>query len=134
MVHSYPDGALRAYGNQSSFTIRIASRGGRSPRGRWTWPRRSAVQQSGTIRCHEDRVAAEEYLNWTRQWGAALVRTLKPDGTFWLAIATDFAAEVENDLPAGTAPVLPQLGDLVYTFGVNCKTKFSRSHTHLSIS
>ena len=44
---------------------------------------------------YEDQKAAEEYLNWTRQWGQALVRTLKPNGTFWLAIGDDFAAELK---------------------------------------
>ena len=44
---------------------------------------------------YEDQLAADEYLNWTRQWGAALVRALKPAGTFWLAIGDDFAAELK---------------------------------------
>ncbi|MCE5328180.1 MAG: site-specific DNA-methyltransferase [Planctomycetaceae bacterium] len=80
---------------------------------------------------YEDKLAADEYLNWTRQWGAAVVRALKPTGTFWLAIGDDFAAELklifqrELDLTCRSWVIW------YYTFGVNCKAKFSRSHTHL---
>ncbi|NLF31099.1 MAG: site-specific DNA-methyltransferase, partial [Planctomycetes bacterium] len=38
---------------------------------------------------YDDQMAANEYLDWTRQWGAALVRALKPTGSFWLAIGDD---------------------------------------------
>jgi site-specific DNA-methyltransferase (adenine-specific) len=83
-----------------------------------------------TYDVYEDRLKAEEYLDWSRQWGTAVVRALKPDGTFWLAIGDDFAAELKI--------MFQQLGlscrswvIWYYTFGVNCKRKFSRSHTHL---
>ncbi len=79
---------------------------------------------------YEDKRAAEDYLNWTRQWGAALVTTLKPNGTFWLAIGDDFAAELKvifHDLGL----VCRSWVIWYYTFGVHCKQKFSRSHTHL---
>lgn len=79
---------------------------------------------------YEDRRAAEEYLKWTRAWGKELVRALKPSGSFWLAIGDDFAAELKI--------IFQELGLVCrnwviwyYTFGVNCKSKFSRSHTHL---
>lgn len=79
---------------------------------------------------YEDRMKAEQYLDWSKQWGTAVVRALKPDGTFWLAIGDDFAAELKI--------MFQQLGlscrswvIWYYTFGVNCKRKFSRSHTHL---
>lgn len=44
---------------------------------------------------YEDRRAADDYLAWTKKWGEALIRTLKPTGTFWLAIGDDFAAELK---------------------------------------
>src|SRR4051794_2292259 len=40
---------------------------------------------------YEDRNAAEDYLDWCRQWIGQLHRVLKPDGTFWLAIGDEFA-------------------------------------------
>jgi site-specific DNA-methyltransferase (adenine-specific) len=80
---------------------------------------------------YEDRMKAEEYLNWSRQWGQALVRTLKPDGTFWLAIGDDFAAELKLMFQRELGLVCRSWVIWYYTFGVHCKNKFSRSHTHL---
>jgi len=80
---------------------------------------------------YEDRRAADEYLSWTRKWGAALVRALKPDGTFWLAIGDDFAAELKLIFQKELKLCCRSWVIWYYTFGVNCKYKFSRSHTHL---
>jgi site-specific DNA-methyltransferase (adenine-specific) len=80
---------------------------------------------------YEDRVAADEYLAWTKKWGRALVRTLKPTGTFWLAIGDDFAAELKLIFQRDLKLVCRSWVIWYYTFGVNCKYKFSRSHTHL---
>ncbi len=80
---------------------------------------------------YEDQLAADEYLNWTRQWGAAVVRVLKPNGTFWLAIGDDFAAELKMIFQRELKLTCRSWVIWYYTFGVNCKTKFSRSHTHL---
>src|SRR6478735_3631899 len=44
---------------------------------------------------YEDKKKADDYLEWTHQWGKALVNALKPTGTFWLAIGDDFAAELK---------------------------------------
>ncbi|HVT81321.1 MAG TPA: site-specific DNA-methyltransferase [Phycisphaerae bacterium] len=80
---------------------------------------------------YEDKLAADEYLHWTRKWGAALVRALKPTGTFWLAIGDDFAAELKMIFQRELGLTCRSWCIWYYTFGVNCKTKFSRSHTHL---
>jgi len=80
---------------------------------------------------YEDQLAADEYLDWTRQWGAALVRALKPAGTFWLAIGDDFAAELKLIFQRELKLTCRSWVIWYYTFGVNCKYKFSRSHTHL---
>ncbi len=80
---------------------------------------------------YADKLAADEYLNWTRQWGAAVVRALKPTGTFWLAIGDDFAAELKMIFQRELHLTCRSWVIWYYTFGVNCKTKFSRSHTHL---
>jgi site-specific DNA-methyltransferase (adenine-specific) len=80
---------------------------------------------------YEDRLAADEYLAWTKQWGQALVRTLKPTGTFWLAIGDDFAAELKLLFQRELGLYCRSWIIWYYTFGVNCKYKFSRSHTHL---
>ena len=80
---------------------------------------------------YEDKRAAEEYLDWTRQWGGALVGALKPTGTFWLAIGDDFAAELKMIFQRELGLTCRSWCLWYYTFGVNCKFKFSRSHTHL---
>ena len=80
---------------------------------------------------YEDRRAADDYLEWTRQWGKALVEALKPDGTFWLAIGDDFAAELKLIFTRELGLSCRSWVIWYYTFGVNCKFKFSRSHTHL---
>jgi DNA modification methylase len=80
---------------------------------------------------YEDRLAADKYLAWTKQWGAELVRVLKPSGTLWLAIGDDFAAELKLLFQRDLRLVCRSWVIWYYTFGVNCKYKFSRSHTHL---
>jgi site-specific DNA-methyltransferase (adenine-specific) len=80
---------------------------------------------------YEDQLAADEYLNWTRHWGTAVVRALKPNGTFWLAIGDDFAAELKMIFQRELQLTCRSWVIWYYTFGVNCKMKFSRSHTHL---
>jgi DNA modification methylase len=80
---------------------------------------------------YEDRMKADEYLDWSKKWGKALVRTLKPNGTFWLAIGDDFAAELKLMFQRELGLVCRSWVIWYYTFGVHCKYKFSRSHTHL---
>ena len=79
---------------------------------------------------YDDRKAAHDYLDWSRKWIAAVHRALKPSGTFWLAIGDEFAAE----LKIASQEIGFHSRSWVmwyYTFGVNCKHKFSRSHAHL---
>ena len=80
---------------------------------------------------YEDRRAADEYLDWTRQWGKQVVRALKPTGTFWLAIGDDFAAEAKMIFQRDLGLFCRSWVIWYYTFGVHCKNKFSRSHTHI---
>lgn len=80
---------------------------------------------------YEDKRAAEDYLAWTRQWGAGVVRALKSDGTFWLAIGDDFAAELKLIFQRELGLKCRSWVLWYYTFGVQCKYKFARSHTHL---
>jgi len=79
---------------------------------------------------YEDKLAAEDYLKWSHDWMAAAYRSLKPDGTFWLAIGDDFAAELKIEAQKVGFHCRSWV-IWYYTFGVNCKNKFTRSHTHL---
>ncbi|HEY5315384.1 MAG TPA: DNA methyltransferase [Pirellulales bacterium] len=79
---------------------------------------------------YDDKQEHREYLAWSRKWISAVHGALKPSGTFWLAIGDEYAAE----LKIASQEIGFQLRSWViwyYTFGVNCKSKFSRSHAHL---
>ncbi len=79
---------------------------------------------------YDDKQEAAAYLEWCEKWIAGVYNALKPTGTFWLAIGDEYAAELKV--------ASQKLGFTCrswviwyYTFGVNCKSKFSRSHAHL---
>lgn len=79
---------------------------------------------------YDDRLDTEKYLEWSRQWIGEVHRVLAADGSFWLAIGDEYAAELKVESQ--------QLGFQTrnwvvwyYTFGVHCKNKFTRSHAHL---
>ena len=80
---------------------------------------------------YHDRQGSEDYLAWTRSWGLAVRRALKPHGTFWLAIGDEYAAELKILFQRELGFTCRSWVIWYYTFGVNCKTKFNRSHAHL---
>lgn len=80
---------------------------------------------------YDDRQDAERYLDWSRQWGAAVYRVLKPAGTFWLAIGDEYAAELKLIFQKELGFTCRNWVIWYYTFGVHCTKKFSRSHAHL---
>jgi DNA modification methylase len=79
---------------------------------------------------YDDRLDSEKYLEWSKAWMAQIHRVLSPVGAFWLAIGDEYAAELKIEAQ--------KLGFICrswvvwyYTFGVNCKMKFTRSHAHI---
>ncbi len=80
---------------------------------------------------YDDRRAAEEYLDWSRQWIEGVRRVLRPDGTFWLAIGDEYAAELKVLCTRDLGLHCRSWVIWFYTFGVHCKNKFTRSHAHL---
>jgi DNA modification methylase len=80
---------------------------------------------------YQDKRHRDEYLEWSRRWTAEVVRALKPTGTFWLAIGDEYAAELKVMLQDVHGLTCRSWVVWYYTFGVNCKSKFSRSHVHL---
>lgn len=79
---------------------------------------------------YDDRLEDEHYFDWSGEWMSEIFRVLKKDGTFWLAIGDEYAAELKIEAQ--------KIGFhcrswviWYYTFGVNCKKKFTRSHAHL---
>ncbi len=80
---------------------------------------------------YDDRRDAQAYLDWTLAWGREVVRVLKPNGTFWLAIGDEFAAELKVLFHQKLGLSLRNWVVWYYTFGVHCTRKFTRSHAHL---
>jgi site-specific DNA-methyltransferase (adenine-specific) len=80
---------------------------------------------------YDDRRDAGQYLDWTTRWAREVVRVLKPDGTFWLAIGDEYAAELKVIFDRDMGLSLRNWVIWYYTFGVHCKKKFTRSHAHL---
>ncbi|MCC9655811.1 DNA methyltransferase [Rhodopirellula halodulae] len=79
---------------------------------------------------YNDRLESDEYLKWSEEWIRGVHRALSDEGAFWLAIGDEYAAELKV--------LSQQIGFhcrswviWYYTFGVNCKFKFTRSHAHL---
>ena len=80
---------------------------------------------------YQDNLENDEYLNWTRQWMAEVKRVLKENGTFWLAIGDEYAAELKVIMQRELGFTCRSWVIWYYTFGVNCTKKFNRSHAHL---
>lgn len=79
---------------------------------------------------YDDRLESEKYVQWCHTWMQQIYRVLRADGTFWLAIGDEYAAELKIEAQ--------KLGFhcrnwviWYYTFGVHCRLKFTRSHAHL---
>ena len=70
------------------------------------------------------------YLDWSKQWISGVYRALKPTGAFWLAIGDEYAAELKV-LSQDVGFHCRSWVIWYYTFGVNCKRKFNRSHAHI---
>src|SRR5262249_6124996 len=77
---------------------------------------------------YHDRTDAEKYMEWTRTWGRAVQRVLKPTGTFWLAIGDEYAAELKLIFQKELGFTCRSWVIWYYTFGVHCIKKFCRSH------
>jgi DNA modification methylase len=79
---------------------------------------------------YEDRRTGQDYLGWTERWLAAVKRVLAPSGSLFVAIGDEYVAEHKVRLDALG---LAMRNWIVwhYTFGVNCKQKFNRSHAHI---
>lgn len=80
---------------------------------------------------YEDQLDDDKYLAWSHDWIAQVVRLLKDSGTFWLAIGDEYAAEMKVLMQRELGLTCRSWVIWYYTFGVNCKRKFNRSHAHL---
>ncbi|QEF96113.1 DNA adenine methyltransferase YhdJ [Stieleria maiorica] len=79
---------------------------------------------------YDDQQSHTDYLDFCRGWISGVHQALKPDGSFWLAIGDEYAAELKL-LSQEIGFSCRSWIIWYYTFGVNCVRGFSRSHTHL---
>ncbi|MDR0609452.1 MAG: site-specific DNA-methyltransferase [Planctomycetaceae bacterium] len=80
---------------------------------------------------YHDKLNDDDYWEWSKRWMSEAYRILKPDGTFWLAIGDEYAAELKITATRELGFTCRSWVIWYYTFGVNCKQNFTRSHTHL---
>lgn len=79
---------------------------------------------------YDDRKTDEEYLEWSRKWIGRLRATLKPTGTFWLAIHDRYASDL--DVLCRRTFGFHRRSWVVhhFSFGVNQKRGFTPSKAH----
>ena len=80
---------------------------------------------------YKDDHSYDAYLGWTKQWMTQVCRVLKPNGSFWLAIGDEYAAEMKVMATRELGLTCRSWVIWYYTFGVNCTKKFNRSHAHI---
>ena len=80
---------------------------------------------------YDDEKDDHEYLEFCEKWMKAVHRALKPNGSFYLAIGDDFAAELTYIAKRNVGFHLRNWIIWHYTFGQQPKSKFARSHTHI---
>lgn len=79
---------------------------------------------------YNDKQKREHYVEWTEKWMRVCKKVLKPNGSFYIAIGDEYAANVKV--------IADELGLFMrnwiiwhYTFGQQTKKKFARAHTHI---
>ncbi|HMB96787.1 MAG TPA: site-specific DNA-methyltransferase, partial [Tepidisphaeraceae bacterium] len=80
---------------------------------------------------YDDQRKTEDYLKFSKDWMAAVKRSLKPTGSFFLAIGDDYAADLCVIARRELGFNLRNWIIWHYTFGQQPKAKFARSHTHI---
>jgi len=79
---------------------------------------------------HNDNMPYEEYYKWSEQWIKEAYRLLKSNGTIYVAIGDEFAAEI-NIILKNSGFHFRNWIIWYYTFGQNQRKKFNRAHTHI---
>jgi len=79
---------------------------------------------------YNDKQKRQNYIAWTKDWMTVCKKVLEPNGSFYIAIGDEYAANVKT--------IADELGLVMrnwiiwhYTFGQQTKDKFARSHTHI---
>jgi DNA modification methylase len=79
---------------------------------------------------HNDKMPYDEYYQWSEKWIKECYRILKSNGSIYIAIGDEFAAEI-NIILKRTGFYFRNWIIWYYTFGQNQRKKFNRSHIHI---
>jgi DNA modification methylase len=79
---------------------------------------------------YEDKKDYNAYCDWVGQWLGECYRVLKPEGSIFIAIGDEYAAEINIALKR-QGFFFRNWVIWYYTFGENQKKKFNRCHTHI---
>jgi len=79
---------------------------------------------------HADMLSDSAYMKWVRQWFALCWDCLTDDGSLWVMIGDEYAAEYAVELKA-TGYTVRSWIKWYETFGVNCSNKFNRTSRHI---
>lgn len=79
---------------------------------------------------YSDNKSYDSYHEWSDKWIIETFRILKKNGSIYVAIGDEFAAEI-NIILKKTGYNFRNWIVWYYTFGQNQKKKFNRSHTHI---
>ncbi|NBW85447.1 MAG: hypothetical protein EBR23_01100 [Planctomycetia bacterium] len=77
-----------------------------------------------------DRLSDSAYMKWVRQWLSLCWDCLTDDGSLWVMIGDEYAAEYAVELKA-TGYTIRSWVKWYETFGVNCSNKFNRTSRHI---
>ena len=80
---------------------------------------------------YDDQKDVNEYCDWSEKWMRAVHRALKPNGSFFLAIGDEFAADLAVIARRKIGFHLRNWIIWHYTFGQQTSKKFAKSHTHI---
>jgi site-specific DNA-methyltransferase (adenine-specific) len=79
---------------------------------------------------YHDKVERNNYIAWTKDWMEVCKKVLKPNGSFYIAIGDEYAANVKI-IADELKLTMRNWVIWHYTFGQQMKKKFARSHTHI---
>jgi len=79
---------------------------------------------------HADRLSDAAYMKWVRQWFSLCWDCLTDDGSLWVMIGDEYAAEYAVELKA-VGYTIRSWVKWYETFGVNCSNKFNRTSRHI---
>ncbi len=79
---------------------------------------------------YNDKRNYKEYFDWSKKWIIEAFRILKKEGSIYIAIGDEFAAEI-NIILKQTGFYYRNWIIWYYSFGQNQRKKFNRVHTHI---